>query len=94
MVINERAGSVIISGDVEIGSVAVTHKNIVIETAGSGSAGSPARPFIPLDPVDPRSQAEALVEALNAIHVPTTDVIEIIKGLNRDGKLHGQLIVE
>ena len=53
VVINERAGSVIISGDVEIGSVAVTHKNIVIETAGDGGAGSPARPFVPLDPVDP-----------------------------------------
>ena len=95
VVVNERAGSVIISGDVEIGSVAVTHKNIVIETAGGGGAGSPARPFVPVDPADPAApKLKALVEALNAIHVPTTDIIEIIKGLNRDGKLHGQLIVE
>ena len=33
VVINERAGSIVIGGDVEIGPVVVTHKNIVIETA-------------------------------------------------------------
>ena len=95
VVVNERAGSVIISGDVEIGSVAVTHKNIVIETAGGGAERRGARPSSPVDPVDPGApKLKALVEALNAIHVPTSDIIEIIKGLNRDGKLHGQLIVE
>ncbi len=98
VVVNERAGSVIISGDVEIGSVAVTHKNIVIETAGGssgGGGGGSAGHFVPVDPVDPSApKLKALVEALNAIHVPTSDIIEIIKGLNRDGKLHGQLIVE
>jgi flagellar P-ring protein precursor FlgI len=93
VVVNERAGSVIISGDVEIGSVAITHKNIVIETAGGTTSG--ARPFVAVDPVDPGApKLKALVEALNAIHVPTSDIIEIIKGLNRDGKLHGQLIIE
>jgi len=93
VVVNERAGSVIISGDVEIGSVAITHKNIVIETSGGGTSG--VRPFIGVDPVDPGApKLKALVEALNAIHVPTSDIIEIIKGLNRDGKLHGQLIIE
>ena len=93
VVVNERAGSVIISGDVEIGSVAITHKNIVIETAGGTTSG--ARPFVAVDPVDPGApKLKALVEALNAIHVPTSDIIEIIKGLNRDGKLHGQLLIE
>ena len=93
MVINERAGSIIISGDVEIGSVAVTHKNIVIET---GAAAAVRRKAVRRRR-SRRSQPpklKALVEALNAIHVPTEDIIEIIKGLNRDGKLHAQLIVE
>ena len=34
VVINERTGTIVISGDVEIGSVAVTHKNLVIEAGG------------------------------------------------------------
>ena len=45
VVINERAGSVVIGGDVEIGSVVVTHKNIVIETGDNMAANR----FVPLD---------------------------------------------
>lgn len=91
VVINERAGSIVISGDAEIGPAVVTHKNIVVETGGTSTAAR----FVPVDP----SQAEtaklkALVETLNAIRVPTEDIIEIIKGLNRDGRLHAQLIIE
>lgn len=90
VVINERAGSIIISGDVEIGSVAVTHKNLVIETGGTA-----AKPFVGVDPVDPaQPKLKALVEALNAVHAPTEDIIEVIKGLDRNGKLHAPLIIE
>ena len=90
VVINERAGSIIISGDVEIGSVAVTHKNIVIETGGGSRQAVRRRRSV--DPSSPK--LKALVESLNAIHAPTEDIIEIIKGLDRDGKLHAPLIVE
>jgi flagellar P-ring protein precursor FlgI len=91
VVINERAGSIVISGDVEIGAAVVTHKNVVVETGGTASAAR----FVTVDP----SQADtpklkALVETLNAVRVPAEDIIEIIKGLDRDGKLHAQLIVE
>ena len=91
VVINERTGSIIISGDVEIGAVAVTHRNIVIETGGA----SAVRPFVPVDPVESNApKLKSLVEALNAIHAPADDIIDIIKGLNRDGKLHAQLLIE
>jgi flagellar P-ring protein precursor FlgI len=91
VVINERAGSIVIGADVEIGAVVVTHKNVVIET---GTAVAADR-FVPLD-TEERSPAKlkALVEALNAVRVPTEDIIDIIKGLDRNGKLHGQLIIE
>lgn len=90
VVINQRAGSIVISGDVEIGPVVVTHKNVVIE-AGAATAGT----FVALDAAQRQSpRLKSLVEALNAIHVPTADVIEIIKGLDRDGKLYAKLIVE
>jgi flagellar P-ring protein precursor FlgI len=91
VVINERTETVVISGDVEIGSVAVTHKNLIIEAGGPASAG----PFVGIDPVDPNSpKLRALIEALNAVHASNADIIEIIKGLDRDGKLHAPLIIE
>ncbi len=91
VVINERTGTIVISGDVEIGSVAVTHKNLVIEAGGQ----TVARPFVGVDPADPTApKLKALVEALNSVHAPPADIIEIIKGLDRDGKLHAPLIIE
>jgi flagellar P-ring protein precursor FlgI len=91
VVINEKTGSVVIGADVDIGSVIVTHKNIVIETGDN----LPAERFIALDPdAAQTTKLKALVEALNAVKVPNEDIIDIIKGLERNGKLHGRLIVE
>lgn len=91
VVINEKAGSVVISGDVEIGSVVVTHKNVVVE-AGEAPQGDR---FVALDSSRTGGvRLQALVESLNALKVPTADIIEIIKGIERNGKLHGVLVVE
>ncbi len=90
VVINERAGSIVMSGDVEIGPVVVTHKNIVVEATG----GAATSRFVTVDPANEAPTLNALVQALNAVHVPTEDVIEIIKGLERNGRLRGQLIIE
>jgi flagellar basal body P-ring protein FlgI len=40
------------------------------------------------------SRLQALIEALNAVRVPKKDMIEIIKGIDRNGKLHARLIIE
>jgi hypothetical protein len=34
------------------------------------------------------------VNQLNSLKVPTSDVIEIIRGIERNGKLHGRLIID
>ena len=95
VVINPRAGSIVIGGDVEIGAVVVTHKNMVIETADNPAPPPPG--FVPLES-NPTPQSttklKSLISALNAVKVPTEDVIEIIKGLERDGKLRGVLVIE
>jgi flagellar P-ring protein precursor FlgI len=92
VVINERTGTVVISGDVEIGAVAVTHKNMVIETALEAPLGNR---FVGVDSAaKPAAKLKNLVEALNGLKVPADDIVTIIKGIERDGKLHGVLIVE
>lgn len=88
VVINPRAGTIVISGDVEIGDVIVSHKNVVVDatTAPTFSAidvdqsGSP--------------KLQTLVDQLNTLKVPTADMVEIIKGIERNGKLHGRLIIQ
>lgn len=91
VVINERAGSIVIGADVEIGSIVVAHKNIVVETGDN----LPAERFVAVDPSELQTaKLKALVAALNAVKVPTSDIIQIIKDIEHNGKLHGQLIVE
>jgi flagellar P-ring protein FlgI len=91
VVINERAGTVVISGDVEISAVVVTQKNLVIE---AGQPTSTNR-FVGVDTATkPTAKLKSLVEALDALKVPVEDKIAIIKDINRAGKLHGALIIE
>ena len=89
--INESTGVVTVSGDVVIGPAVVTHNNIVVDTGGSGLGGR----FVPVDPAE-TSQAtlEGLLKALNAIHVQDTDIIDIIKSLKRNGRIHARVDFE
>ena len=89
VVINERAGSIVISGDIEIGAVVITHKNIVVDTQDTTNR------FVSVDPADSSiAKLKSLVASLRAVKVPNEDIIEIIKGIERNGKLHGMLVIE
>lgn len=91
VVLHERTGVIVISGDVEIGPAVISHKNIVVETTGNVKSEH----FNAFNPQKQQAaRLQSLVEALNAIKVPTEDMMEIIKGLKRDGKLRARLIVE
>ena len=95
VVINARAGTIVISGDIEIGDVIVSHKNIVIETLPP-----PSFTAIDLDesskPIEGTTKPKltTLVDQLNSLKVPTADMIDIICGIACDGKLHGKLVME
>jgi flagellar P-ring protein precursor FlgI len=88
VVINPRAGTIVISGDVEIGDVIVSHRDVTVEAA-------PVETFASIDVDDSgKPKLKTLVDQLNALKVPTADMIEIIRGIERNGKLHGKLIIE
>ncbi len=97
VVVNERTGSIVISGNVNIGPVVVTHRNLVVETvtAPGGGAGTASERFVAVaDSEASATRLQSLLDALNALKVPPQDVIEIIKGIDRNGKLHAKLIIE
>lgn len=95
VVINERTKTIVVGGDVEIGAAVVRLKNIVIETGTTGGG------FVAIDPERRNlqqqpgtSRLQGLLDALNAVRASEEDTIEIIKGLDRNGKLHARLIIE
>lgn len=91
VVINTRAGTIVIAGEVEIGDVIVSHKNVVVEAA----TGLYTDTFTQID-IDQsnKPKLDQLVAQLNSLKVPTADVIDIIRGIERNGKLHGRLIID
>lgn len=91
VVIHEKSGAIVVGEDVEISPVIVSHKNLVVE------AGRPAlgERFVPIAPgKEPSVKLKALVEALNAVKAAPADIIDILKAVDRSGKLHGRLIIE
>jgi flagellar P-ring protein precursor FlgI len=91
VVINEEKGIVVIGEDVEIAPVLVTHRNLSIDVGGRAPG------FVSVnDVVDEPANAKlkSLHDALNALDVPTEDLIEIIKTLKRKGDLYGQVIFQ
>jgi flagellar P-ring protein precursor FlgI len=91
VVINERTGTIVFSGDIEISPVAVTHKNMAVE-AGQPPPGNG---FVAVETtVKPTVKLKSLVDALQALKVPPEDRIAIIKEIARAGKLHAKLVIE
>ena len=79
-----------IGKDVEIAPVLVTHRGLRIEAGGAGG-------FVEVgDDSDEESNAKlkSLADALNALDVPTEDLIAIIKTLKRKGDLFGEVVFQ
>lgn len=109
VVINERTGTIVISGNVQISPVIISHKGLTITTIAPGAApdAAPAaqageqppeeqeQRFIALDPEDRGGARLAdLLAAFNQLKVDAKDRIEILKLMHESGKLHAQLILE
>ena len=91
VIINERKQAVIVGADVEIGPVAVMHKNRLIQVGGDQ-----VNQFVEVNPSadTQKPKLAALVDALNTLKVPAEDVIDIIKMLKHKRALYGELIIE
>ncbi|MBI3864989.1 MAG: flagellar basal body P-ring protein FlgI [Planctomycetia bacterium] len=102
VVLNAKAGTVVVTGEVEISPVAISHKNLTLNIGADDQAAQPAEPvpgvgFAPLMDQQTRQSPQKLnqlISALNQLKVPTADVIDILKELHRAGKLHAELITE
>ncbi|MEM6689359.1 MAG: flagellar basal body P-ring protein FlgI [Planctomycetota bacterium] len=89
VVINEREGIVVIGKDVELAPVVISHRQMQIDAGASslvavGGENDPAG----------NAKLKDLADALNALNVPTDDLIHIIKILKAKGDLFGEVIYE
>ena len=87
VVINEKEGIVVIGKDVELAPVLITHRNLRIEAGGAGLV-----PVIGRGNESDNAKLKSLADALNALDVPTEDLIAIIKTLKAKGDLFGEVV--
>jgi len=99
--INRRTGTLIVTGDVEISPVVISHKGLTITTTNPPpvpSARNPVTSSRDTVALQTGNQSGArlqdLVNALEQLKVPVEDRITIVKELYQSGKLHAKLIEE
>ena len=105
IVINEKQGIILVTGNVEISPVGITHKGLSITSI---TPGPPAEPLVPgqvaatqrrwarLDTTGRKSRNATrlldLLSALDQLMVPVGDQIAIIYELRKTGALHAEII--
>jgi flagellar P-ring protein precursor FlgI len=91
VVVNAKTGTVVVTGEVEISPVIITHKNITVAVDGAAPSAANTGRFVDLgnqQTTGTPGQLQHLVSALNQLRVPKEDVIHIVRELHRSGKLH------
>ncbi len=98
--INEKTGTIIMTGDVEISPVVISHKGLTITTINPPAAPTARTPLttekraVPLDTTrEGGAKLQELVDAMDMIRVPAEDRIIIVKELYKTGKLHAKLLI-
>jgi flagellar P-ring protein precursor FlgI len=85
--INLATNTITISGDVRIGDVVVIQEDIVVKAAGVSVTELG-------DSTMKNPTLERLVDQLSKLKVSERDMIEIIRSIDRLGKLHGKLVIQ
>lgn len=100
VLINDRTGTIIVTGDVEISPVVISHKGLTISTISPAPRPTPQAPVVTdtnVVALDTTQQGGAklqdLAMAFDQLRVSAEDRIAIVKELHRTGKLHAKLII-
>lgn len=103
VIVNERTGNILVTGDVEISAVTVGNDTLVVTTV------TPQPPATSVNPIverrnfaelgtagtnADRARIEDLLEAFKQLSVPVREQINILTQLHQSGRLHARFIVQ
>ncbi len=101
IIINEREGAIVATGNVEIGPTLITYRDLVINTAaptpqGAAQVATPSRWATVHTNARPSEAArlQDLLTAFRQIDLTVDDQIAIINMLRRSGNLHAEIVVD
>lgn len=98
VIVNSRTGAIIVTGNVTISPVAITHKDLQISTTGTATGTGGARgKWTDVATATKAGEAAKLTDllaALDKLSVPAQDQISILQMLHKTGKLEARLVVD
>jgi flagellar P-ring protein precursor FlgI len=103
VICNQRTGSIIVTGDVEISPVAITHKDLTITTTIPAPQPSVVNPIVTRDRWAPMASSAKpsemakladLIRAFKQLDIPVQEQINILQMLHKTGKLNAKLVVD
>lgn len=103
VIYNQRTGAIVVTGDVEISPVAITHKDLTITTLTPPPTASAQSPLVSRDRwagvrtgAKPAQSARLsdLLAALKQLDVSPADQIGILQMLHKTGKLQAKLVMD
>lgn len=102
IVINEKQGIILVTGNVEVGPVGIAHRGLTITTIAPPPVPTPEDPLLTvtrwtgIDTTDRNSRGSTklldLIKAFDQINVPVGDQIAIIYELKKTGALHAEIV--
>ncbi len=103
VIVNSRTGCIIVTGNVEISSVAIAHKDLVINTTTPPPIPTPQAPLTSTSRStavgtttrsSDRARMQDLLTALKALDVSVDDQISILTQIHKSGRLHARLVID
>jgi flagellar P-ring protein FlgI len=91
IIINERTGTIVVGGEIQLKPVAISHGDLTIEIKADGGGGGnedkPSRLYY----MDNKTTLNELVKGLNAFGATPEDLISIFQILKKNGSLIGDI---
>lgn len=103
VVVNERTGSIVVTGDVEVSSVAVGSDRLVVTTTTPPPIPTQQNPLVTRTPwtdagttasASERARLQDLLEAFKQLNVPVREQIGILAQIHQAGRLHARFVRE
>ncbi len=102
VVINERQGIILVTGDVQVGPVLITHKGLSIASITPEPEPTPDQPAVRVRRWAEMNTTERgrrsatrladLLQAFDQLNISVSDQIAIVYELKRSGKLHAEIV--
>lgn len=98
--VNEKKGTIVVTGDVTISGVLISSKNLTITTVNPPQPNPPAQVMrTSWGKVGPAQEAPAaklddLLQALRALDMPAQEQIALLREIHKTGRLHAAFVTE